>query len=1237
MIGKKLFVYYILGTLLFSILFTSNCVMAAIPSVTTNNAEGIGETNTTLRGTWNSGAMETMGFEYGLTTGYGSNASYSATDYESYEYMEESYTGCYGTYYLAQTFKATSSHMISIWHILCRKDSGSGNFNVGLRAVSGGYPSGSNLATGTVDTSDWDSNMNFENIYISLYNLVSGTTYAIVMWSSGSTYIGVAMKDGDYSDGKACFSDDSGNSWVDAGGICDFSWSVSGIPSAASINTNVIDLSEGTLYHFRVKATNSDGTGYGSDKSFLTYPSAPDGVTSTSYKNAINLTWMKGSGANRTLIRWSTTSYPLNITDGTELYNNTGTNTNHTGLIPATMYFYSMWSFTIWGSEWKYSSVLHAYSTTTYNMNESFLINYPEYLEVGDYIFAFGTIINSSGSPINYTWVYTNITDIYGNIISGSETRFFVVNGFFYYVFSTSTMAPGIYFIHTNFTDSGSNYNYTKILYLSTIGGSGHISTSVHFTFYNSDTGEGIDPSSFKLYADNELPLTGSDRIYSSTFFNTYTGDTIYYRVDDYFNNQVYPPFGSYQTISIITPNQIIDIPIIWYDLAIKNLNYTIMHFSMQSGLRTYTITLFPMDSVHINVLPGYYIITMDFYSSYNGSFIKTVSDGVSVSADGFFIATGYTALVYFSWYNTNEGLGLPVETLKLYINNMRIYDMKYYAYINQTINITVKDYYNQTMYSGNYTISDQFTSLDFGLTFHSYKFSNLNDEYYVIGFLKSGADRWYEKIISAFGDENFLIPSGNYTIRVYNAGNTSYISWSEIVDRSKGYTIEGSNITLIIEGLSVVSGQILELRTEISDALMPDVEIIGCNVPLLYNIMDRIGMTIGNQVIKVCPSIIVQATTRVETDGNWINSTARIPGNDTVENGTITLLNDILYISGPWNTTWVNITYTDNGSLFQNTSYIPSKIHLVGQNITINGSNALHILRETEYNQQNKFTWSYTASTGYYEAGCEVNNPLNVPIFDVYVYMEFANNTNPDSSTVIIKDYANNGAILERGVNYQVSNSGINFYIPNIDSGGSRNFTINYYKEFNDNYYYGEEQVDAGYIERDKVLDGEYYRYVEFIWINDKDKVFRGGLLVKFDETKITEIDKSSVLVYDLDNGIVIDESDYIVGDTFIRIGFDAMGDVSAGGGRNFGIYFQELVYPGANPEVFHLTTPVFYLGMIPFTPFLMLFIACISFIIIGVLSILGNKKNVKNAKILISISCFVLFVFFLLQNMGI
>jgi len=117
-----------------------------------------------------------------------------------------------------------------------------------------------------------------------------------------------------------------------------------GKTTGVTFNAEVAGLDAGTLYYVRAQASNSGGSTLGSLVSFYTLPYAPNTFTATSGDTEIDLAWAKGTGADKTMIRRSTTAYPTSPTSGTQVYFNTGTAYTNTGLTNGTTYYYSAWS-----------------------------------------------------------------------------------------------------------------------------------------------------------------------------------------------------------------------------------------------------------------------------------------------------------------------------------------------------------------------------------------------------------------------------------------------------------------------------------------------------------------------------------------------------------------------------------------------------------------------------------------------------------------------------------------------------------------------------------------------------------------------------------------------------------------------------------------------------------------------------------------------------------------------------
>ena len=469
--------------------------------------------------------------------------------------------------------------------------------------------------------------------------------------------------------------------------------------------------------------------------------------------------------------------------------------------------------------------------TVNWTVNCSYGVTFnliiPTYLEVGQYFHSEGFIENSTGSAISGMIAETRLLYLNGTDALAVNPKHNCTDGNYRCTFATTTLSPGVYSVSIEFTDPASGIIFKKgaTLYLSVDPGPGiYVTTFLYFTFYNSNTGTGLSSESFKIYVSDDTTIDSTDRKYVDSI-KVYTGQTIYYRIDDYFDNQIYPTSGDYTTLNITSIEQEEDIPIVRFDIAIKNLNYTILRFSMNNGSRYYNATLFPMDSFHFFIIPGTYNITKRYYNPFNKTLTKTETDSITISADDFYIATGYTAIAHISWYNTNEALGLPDKTLKLYIDGARQTTMTYYTTINNTINITVLDYYNSTMYQGDITITSQYFYIDMGLTFHSWLFGNKNDIDYMLSILKDGGSRWYERGIVPYSEREFILPSGDYTLRIYynDSGDYTeiYNNSNHTIVASSVYVIHGTNLSEIITGQSIIIGNLLELRDEVG-SLVP-------------------------------------------------------------------------------------------------------------------------------------------------------------------------------------------------------------------------------------------------------------------------------------------------------------------------------------------------------------------------------------------------------------------------------
>ena len=130
--------------------------------------------------------------------------------------------------------------------------------------------------------------------------------------------------------------------------------------SDASSPLSITGLTGDTAYGFRVWGYNVSTKHISVDSwsdTATTYPGPPSSFTATSVNaTIINLTWVKGSGSDKTVIYYNTTTFPNTPSNGTLCYNNTGVGDDITGLSPNTTYYFSAWS---WGNSKSHLSVVY--------------------------------------------------------------------------------------------------------------------------------------------------------------------------------------------------------------------------------------------------------------------------------------------------------------------------------------------------------------------------------------------------------------------------------------------------------------------------------------------------------------------------------------------------------------------------------------------------------------------------------------------------------------------------------------------------------------------------------------------------------------------------------------------------------------------------------------------------------------------------------------------------------------
>ena len=132
-------------------------------------------------------------------------------------------------------------------------------------------------------------------------------------------------------------------------------WTESGSYAEGTFNHGISSLTISTLYYVRAVGHNTIGYAYGDEVMFLTSPDAPNSIALTVSSTQIVVTWVKGSGADTTLVRYKDGSYPSSTSDGTQAYNGAGTTTTIGSLTDGHTYYIRIWSVATDGGLTKYS------------------------------------------------------------------------------------------------------------------------------------------------------------------------------------------------------------------------------------------------------------------------------------------------------------------------------------------------------------------------------------------------------------------------------------------------------------------------------------------------------------------------------------------------------------------------------------------------------------------------------------------------------------------------------------------------------------------------------------------------------------------------------------------------------------------------------------------------------------------------------------------------------------------
>ena len=227
--------------------------------------------------------------------------------------------------------------------------------------------------------------------------------------------------------------------------------------SAASVTANLTGLTLNTTYHFRIVATNSDGTSYGSDLTFIAggatlTTTAASAITLTTATSGGNITATGGSAITARGVCWATTANPTTANSHTTDGTGTGSfSSSITGLSASTLYHVRAYATngygTFYGDDQTFTTLCGVYSLPfTQNFDNTTIPTcWTQVDNQGNgQIWQFGTITGQSPNPaLTGNYAYLN-SDGYGS--SGTQNADLVTPTLDLSLFTNVTLQFNHYF-----------------------------------------------------------------------------------------------------------------------------------------------------------------------------------------------------------------------------------------------------------------------------------------------------------------------------------------------------------------------------------------------------------------------------------------------------------------------------------------------------------------------------------------------------------------------------------------------------------------------------------------------------------------------------------------------------------------------------------------------------------------------------------------------------------------------
>lgn len=248
---------------------------------------------------------------------------------------------------------------------------------------------------------------------------------------------------------------------------------------------------------------------------------------------------------------------------------------------------------------------------------------------------------------------------------------------------ATNSLVPGLYGWVIQFTDPDSGVTFKKSgplwldIPISGGGGGGgnvpYASAHLYYSFFDLNTGTGLTDDFFKIYISPDTTFNEGDRVKGGVK-PTYLGQTLYFKITDYFNNKLYPVNGSYYSIYIDEAEYYIDCGINLRQFRIKNMNDSTIYFIIRDDETDLQVGRWipPYEEAEYFLLDNIYNITIQYYDSATAMLETTVNlPNFEINSDTFYCIPGYSlADIVIVINNANTTILDQIINIGVNINN---------------------------------------------------------------------------------------------------------------------------------------------------------------------------------------------------------------------------------------------------------------------------------------------------------------------------------------------------------------------------------------------------------------------------------------------------------------------------------------------------------------------------------------------------------------------------------------